>query len=165
MSDPLVVPSLAALPTQLLGGAPAWYWRYASVATVSFLLAVSGDYYMGSPVTGWIRAWGAQKVKAAEARPFGVLSEATEKRISDLEMQSFQLLTDVHATGKRLEQLQGEVKALGAVVEYTTGRVRTLESYLGDGDKPKRGKAAPPAPVAKVPAQPAPDAGPIAHLP
>ena len=153
MSDPLVVPSLAALPTQLLGGAPAWYWRYASVATVSFVLAVAGDYYMGSPLTGYIRAWGAQKVKAVEARPLGVLSDATERRISDLEMQSFQLLTD-------MQQLQGEVKALGAVGEYTTGRVRTLESYLGDGDKPKRGKAAPPAPVVKTP-----DAGPIAHLP
>ena len=160
MSDPLVVPSLTALPTQLLGAAPAWYWRYASVVTVTFLLVFGGDYYMGSPLTGYIRAWGAQRVKAVEARPLGVLSDATERRISDLEMQSFQLLTDMHATGKRLEQLQGEVKALGAVGEYTTGRVRTLESYLGDGDKPKRGKAAPPAPVVKTP-----DAGPIAHLP
>ena len=163
MSDPLIVPpSLATLPTQLLSGAPAWYWRYASVATVSFLLAVAGDYYLGSPGVGWIRAWAGQKAKAVELRPLGVLPDTTEKRIADLEAQSMHLLSDTQQYADRLKQLEGKINALEAVGAYTIGRVGTLETYMGDRDQPKRVKGLTLTPKA-VQAAPV-DPGPVAKI-
>ena len=162
MSDPLMVPSLASLPTQLLGGAPAWYWRYASVATISFVLACGGDYYMGSPVTGWIRAWAGQKAKAVELRPLGVLSDTTEKRIADLEAQSLQFLIDAHTYSENIKEINGKLKALEAVGAYTIGRVGTLESYMSD--KPAKAPAKPGKAVLPVlPVLPL-DTGPIAKI-
>ena len=124
MPDTLTTPpSLASLPTQLLTSAPAWFWRYASVVAIAFLMAVSGDYYMGSPATGWIRAWGAQKALAVSNPPSDTLAlDALKTKIVSLQ--------------ENIDRNDAQFKAMEAVLQYTIERIQTLETYLADQPPP-----------------------------
>ena len=136
MSDPLIVPpSLASLPTQLLAAAPSWYWRYGSVVVLTFLAWAAADGYLGGPVVSWIRGYAAQKVEAVRApaltQPLNtIISPQMAARIDSLEHQSGQLLSDV-------ADLTAKMKAVEATLQYTVGRIGTLE---GSSPAPKVAK-------------------------
>ena len=158
MSDPITPPSLVSLPTQLLTSAPAWFWRYASVVAISFLLAVGGDYYLGSPASGMIRAWGAQKALAVsrETSPDAKLIA----RIEALEKQAANRVQSFSDIDGRFALNESNFKALEAIMQYTIGRVSTVETYLASHPKPK------PAPVKQVPTVvvPVPNSGPVVKI-
>lgn len=128
--------SLSALPQQILAGAPAWYWRYLSVAAITFLMLAAADRYLGSPVTGVIRAWSAQKEKTIAAKP----DTATLARMSRLEEDIASLRTV--CSGLKLEERKRE--AIEVVLSYTVGRVTALET------------AAAPAPSVPITSEPKP---------
>ena len=128
-------PSLASLPTQLLTSAPPWFWRYASVVAIAFLMAVGGDYYLGSPVVGYIRAVAAQKVKVVEVGLIGTHATPdadTTARIDALETQA----AKISSMQDDLALKTREFKALETTVQYTIGRVGTLETYMADKPVP-----------------------------
>jgi hypothetical protein len=129
-------PTLASLPTQLLTSAPAWFWRYASVVAIVFLMAVGGDYYLGSPGSGLIRAWAVQKAKAVETR--AVPDADTAAKIDALLTQTAKI-SSMHEAMALKER---EFKALQASLEYTIGRVGTLEAYMAEKPAaPRKAKA------------------------
>lgn len=134
MPDPITPPSLTSLPTQLLTSAPAWFWRYASVAACTFLLIVGGDYYLGSPVAGWVRAWGAQKALAVSSPAPDAKLMA---RIEALEKQATNRVQAFSDINGRFALNESNFKALEAVMQYTIGRVSTVETYLANRPKAK----------------------------
>ena len=156
MPDPIKPPSLVSLPTQLLTSAPAWFWRYASVIAISFLMAVGGDYYLGSPGAGMIRAWGAQKALDVSRET----SPNLNARIEALEKQAANRVQTFSDIDGRFALNESNFKALEAITQYTIGRVSTVETYLANHPKPK------PAPVKQVPtvAIPAPNSGPVVKI-
>lgn len=136
MSDPTSPPSLASLPTQLLTSAPAWFWRYASVIAISFLMVVGGDYYLGSPVAGYLRAVGEQRAKAVSL-PTPTIDARMIQRIEALEKQAANRVQTFSDIEGRFALNESNFKALEAVTQYTIGRVSTVEKYLADPPKKK----------------------------
>ena len=164
MSDPTVIASVGTLPTQLLAAAPSWYWRYGSVVVLTFLAWAAADGYLGGPVVSWIRSYAAQKVEAVKnpalTQPLNtIISPQMAARIDSLEHQSVQLLSDV-------ADLTTKMKAVEATLQYTVGRIGTLEGSPVASSAPK----VKPKPKAAVIPPPAPtpvpvDAGPVAKMP
>lgn len=163
MSDPTTTPvqfSWAALPTQLFGAVPAWLWRYAGGTVLIFGLAFSGDYYLGQPVTSWIRAVAAQKAKAvAETRAVLPQTDPDTTAKIDALVTAIDKISSMQTSMALKDR---EFKALASTLEYTIGRVSTLEAAMAEKPAtspapkaketgPRKAKPAPISPVTDTP--------------
>lgn len=164
MSDPTTTPvpfSWTALPTQLFGAVPAWLWRYAGGTVLIFGLAFSGDYYLGQPLTAWVRAWGEQKAKAVSL-PTPVADARMIARIEALEKQAANRVQTFSDIDGRFALNESNLKALELIVEYNVGRTIRLEE--ASKKKPAPVKSVP-APVAKTEAvKPAEPVAPMVQI-